>query len=184
MARTEERLVDEYLALAAGAGDRRAFEALARRWHGRLVAHAWRLTGDPELARDAAQAGWIEIVRGLGRLRDARAFPAWAYRIVSRRCARQIAGAARRRALAEAFAPDAALAAAPEPEGGARGDPDRLRLAIRALPAEQRSAVALYHFEEMSVAEVAVALDVPAGTVKTRLMHARRKLRAALEGEE
>jgi RNA polymerase sigma-70 factor (ECF subfamily) len=52
------------------------------------------------------------------------------------------------------------------------------------LPAEQQAAVALFYLEEMSVAEVAVALDVPAGTVKTRLMHARRKLRAALGGEE
>jgi RNA polymerase sigma factor (sigma-70 family) len=51
------------------------------------------------------------------------------------------------------------------------------------LPPEQRSALALFHLEEMSVAEVAVALDVPLGTVKTRLLHARRKLREALEGE-
>jgi RNA polymerase sigma-70 factor (ECF subfamily) len=59
----------------------------------------------------------------------------------------------------------------------------RLRAAVRALPPEQRAAVALYHYEELSVAETAVALDVPAGTVKTRLMHARRKLRALLEGD-
>jgi RNA polymerase sigma-70 factor (ECF subfamily) len=43
--------------------------------------------------------------------------------------------------------------------------------------------VALFHFEDMSIAEVAVALDVPAGTVKTRLMHARRSLRSVLEGD-
>ncbi|MDP8994590.1 MAG: ECF-type sigma factor, partial [Pseudomonadota bacterium] len=77
---------------------------------------------------------------------------------------------------------------APAGDGGGeadgRLDADQLRAAIRALPPGQRSAVALFHLEEMSVAEVAVALDVPAGTVKTRLMHARRKLRAALEGEE
>jgi DNA-directed RNA polymerase specialized sigma24 family protein len=52
-----------------------------------------------------------------------------------------------------------------------------------ALPAGQRAAIALFHIEDMSVAEVAVALDVPAGTVKTRLMNARAKLRAAFEGE-
>jgi len=63
-------------------------------------------------------------------------------------------------------------------------DEERLRRAIQALPRDQRAAIALYHLEEMSVAEVAVALNVAAGTVKTRLMHARRKLRAALEGEE
>ena len=47
-----------------------------------------------------------------------------------------------------------------------------------------RAAIALFHFEDMSIAETAVALDVPAGTVKTRLMHARRTLRAVLEGDE
>ena len=49
---------------------------------------------------------------------------------------------------------------------------------------EQRAAVALFYNEDLSVAEIAVALSVPAGTVKTRLMHARSKLRAALKGED
>lgn len=60
----------------------------------------------------------------------------------------------------------------------------RLRAAVRALPPEQRAAIALFHFEELSVAEVAGALDVSPGTVKTGLMHARRKLRAVLGEEE
>jgi RNA polymerase sigma-70 factor (ECF subfamily) len=60
---------------------------------------------------------------------------------------------------------------------------ERLRAAVRALPPEQRAAVALFYFEDLSIADTAIALDVPAGTVKTRLMHARRKLRNALEGD-
>ena len=56
-------------------------------------------------------------------------------------------------------------------------------IAIRALPPDQRAAIALHHFEGLSVAETAVALDAPVGTIKTRLMHARLKLKAALEGE-
>ncbi|WP_396594308.1 RNA polymerase sigma factor [Brevundimonas sp. R86498] len=94
------RVLDEYLVVAAAAGDRRAFEDLARRWNRKLIAHAWRLTGDEDAARDAAQSGWVEIARGIGGLRDERAFPAWAYRIVSRRCARFIAGRQADRALA------------------------------------------------------------------------------------
>ncbi|HTU12572.1 MAG TPA: sigma-70 family RNA polymerase sigma factor [Allosphingosinicella sp.] len=175
------RVVDEYLLVAARTGDRKAFDALARRWQRKLLAHAWRLLGDAEAARDAVQEGWVEIARGLSGLRDERAFPLWAYRIVSRRCARSVGAAVRGRHLA------AELAAAGEPEaagGESTRDHDRLRAAIRALPEEQRAAIALFHFEELSVAEVAVALDVPAGTVKTRLMHARRKLRAALGGDE
>lgn len=180
MVTSAARILDEYLVAAARTGDRRAFGMLAGRWHGKLLAHAWRLTGDPEMARDAAQGAWVEIVSGLHRLADERAFPAWAYRIVSRRCARLIGAAVRQRGLA------ARLCAVPEPvaaEPEPVPDTGRLRAAIAQLPPEQRSAIALFHLEEMTVAEVAVALDVPLGTVKTRLMHARRKLRGALEGE-
>jgi RNA polymerase sigma factor (sigma-70 family) len=174
------RLLDEYLVVAAMAGNRTAFSQLVQRWHKRFVAHAWRLTGDQDSAREAVQSSWVEIVRGLSRLQDERAFPAWAYRIVSRACARQIGNRVRQRNLG------AALIKEPDPEAP---DPDarlmegRLRTTIHCLPPEQRAAIALFYFEEMSVAEVAVALDVPVGTVKTRLLHGRRKLRAAMEGD-
>ena len=183
MAVNASRILDEYLLVAVRGGDRRAFEALARRWQKKLLAHAWRLLGDAEAARDAVQEGWVEIVRGLPRLRDERAFPAWAFRIVSRRCARAVGAAVRRRQLAAELETEELSAEPAEPAEPGR-DRERLRAAIRALPEEQRAAIALFHFEELSVAEVAVALDVPAGTVKTRLMHARRKLRAALGGDE
>jgi RNA polymerase sigma factor (sigma-70 family) len=183
MSRSEPRIFDEYLVASAKAGDRAAFALLAKRWNGKLTAHAWRLLGNAEEAREAVQEGWVEIVRGLGRLADERAFPAWAYRIVSRRCAKIIDGSVRRRKIAEML-----LADPPETEQPGADIPavdlERMRAAIRTLPQEQRAAIALFHLEEMSVAEVAVALDVPAGTVKTRLMHARRKLLLALEGEE
>lgn len=154
---------------------------LASRWHPKLVAHARRLTGDSDAARDATQEAWVEIARGLARLGDERAFPAWAYRITSRRCAKAVGRLVRDRQLKGSWAAEAAHG---EDIAGDRGDKERLRLAIAALPSDQKSAIALFYLEEMSVAEVAVALGVPAGTVKTRLMHARHKLREALEGDE
>jgi RNA polymerase sigma-70 factor (ECF subfamily) len=175
------RVLDEYLVISAQAGDQKAAALLVKRWHKKLVAHAWRITGDSEMARDAAQVGWSEILTGIDKLHDARAFPAWAYRIVSRACFREVRGAVRRRSLADALDGEPA-AAAMDPDAGV--DATRLRTAIRQLPPAHRAAVALFHFEDLSVAEVAVALDVSAGTVKTRLMHARRKLRAAFQGDE
>ncbi|WP_183253762.1 RNA polymerase sigma factor [Brevundimonas basaltis] len=182
MVRTKEQLLDEYLVAAARTGDRKAFELLARRWQGKLIAHAWRLTGDVDLAREAAQEGWIEIVRGVGRLRDERAFPAWACQIVSRRCARRIGRLQRDRILKAAAAAEPVEAFA-EPEHSDAPAMTRLRAALADLPPEQRAAIGLFYLEDMEVAEVAIALHVPAGTVKTRLMHARRKLRAVLEGD-
>ena len=182
MDRTREQLLDEYLVASARLGDRKAFDLLVRRWGKKLLAHAWRLTGDVELAREAAQDGWIEIVRGLGGLRDERAFPAWAYQIVTRRCARRIGRVRRDRDLAAAAAVEPMIEAE-SPEAADPGGAARLRTALAALPQAQRAAVALFYLEDMSVAEVAIALNVPAGTVKTRLMHARRTLRAVLEGD-
>lgn len=177
-----ERALDEFLVASARVGDRRAFELLVHRWHGRFLAHAWRLLGDREKARDAAQDAWIEIVRGLPKLADTAAFPAWAFRIVSRRCGRLIGLARQDRRLRDGL-DNEPREESREPKAE-RQDFERMRSAMRELPAEQRAAIALFHLEELSVAEVAVALDVPVGTVKTRLMNARRRLRAALEGDE
>lgn len=174
--------LDGYLVASAKTGNRNDLGLLFRRWNGRLLAHAWRLLGDREAARDAVQETWAEIVRGLDRLVEPDAFPIWAYRIVSRRCARHIRAKQKDRRLIATVAAEACpVAVQPNDEA-----PDLVRIhaALSRLPPDQRAALALFYLEEMSVAEVAVALDVPAGTVKTRLMHARRKLRAALEGEE
>ncbi len=175
----ENRLLDEYLVVSAQCGNVRAWSLLVARWQNRLLAHAARLLGDRDAARDAVQAAWVEILRGLPRLDDAVAFPAWAFCIVTRRCTGVIRSSQKQRALA------AAMAAEPEPEASDMAEPQtRLHAAIRLLPSEQRATIALHHFEHLSVAEVAVAMAVPAGTVKTRLLHARRKLRAILEGEQ
>ncbi len=179
MSKQHGRLLDEYLVASVRTGSRDALELLATRWQPRLLAHAMRLSGEREMARDAVQSAWAEIVRGVDRLDDVRAFPAWAFRIVSRRCAREVREVVKRRSLAQAVERQPLDEVQPvEPSETAR-----LQQAIRRLSPDERAAIALYHFEELSVAEVAVALTVPVGTVKTRLMHARRKLRAILEGE-
>lgn len=179
----KERLFDEYLAASARAGSRIALSQLAQRFQPRLISHARRLTVDADAARDVVQDAWIDIVLGLPRLNDATAFPAWAFRIVSRRCARWIRKTQQRRRR------DAAYAAEPTaqttPDGGERdSDAGRIARAMSALPPDQRAAIALFYLEDLSVAEIAVALDVPSGTVKTRLMHGRDKLRRALNLKE
>lgn len=182
MRRDTARIFDEYLAASARAGDRASFGRLAARWQPKLIGHAFRLMGDADQARDVVQDAWADIARGLARLDDAAAFPAWAYRIVSNKAADAIRSAQRGRKLNASFAaqPAPANRAVEQMETGADKTP--LAQALGALPPDQRAVVALFYREDFSVAEVAAALNVPAGTVKTRLMHARRKLRAALEG--
>lgn len=170
------------LAERASAGCRSSFERLARNSHPRLLAHAYRLLGHREQAKDAAQSAWLEIAKGIRNLRDARAFPAWSFRIVTRRCAHHISNNQADRILMAALLTDATETAGTERED--RDDLIELKRAVATLPPDQRAAIALFYHEGMSVAETAVALDVPVGTIKTRLMHARRKLAALLEGED
>ncbi|MFN6977927.1 MAG: RNA polymerase sigma factor, partial [Gemmobacter sp.] len=147
--------------------------------------HASRLSDDAETARDVMQAAWEAILRGLPGLRDDALFLPWALRIVTRAAARQVRGRSLRRRLRGAVAGDPLRDAADAGEAGAwAADGAALHAALARLPPPMRAALALFYLEDMTVAGVAVALDVAPGTVKTRLMHGRARLRAILEGED
>jgi RNA polymerase sigma factor (sigma-70 family) len=169
------RLFEAYRVAAARTGDTAARARLVEAWQPRLMGHAWRLTGDMEMAREAVQDGWVEILKGLTALRDEMAFPAWALRIVTRRCRRL--GGRRGRDRARETGLDDQMAASDGETGPDVLVRQHMRQAIDALPPDQRAALALVYLHELSVAEAALALDAPEGTIKTRLMHARRKLR-------
>ncbi|RKR03954.1 RNA polymerase sigma factor [Maricaulis maris] len=184
MQRDRKRVLSEFLIVSAHAGDRRALDRLCQLWHGDLLRHAARLIGEAEAARDIMQEAWCDILRGLRRLREPAAFPAWAYRIVARKCAAEIRGRQTDRRTADGLRAELAGAAIDGIADAERqADQGAIRLAMADLPAEQHLALALYHQDGLSVAEIAVITDTAAGTVKTRLMHARRKLAAALNPE-
>lgn len=168
---------------AAGArlGREADFAALFRLCDARLRAHARRLSDDAETARDIVQDAWIAIARALLELRDETAFLAFALRIVTRAAARDL-GRKQRRRVADAGYGEGRPDHVAAPDAAVSG-PD-LQAALDALPPPQRAALALFALEGLTVAEVALALDIPPGTVKTRLMHARARLRAHLEGDD
>lgn len=178
-----DRTYTEYLVVRAKTGDRKAFNRLAAHYHKRLLAFAMRLTGEGEMARDATQDAWADIVRGLGRLSDARLFNAWAYKIVSRRCADQIRKIQRRRRTNAAYAAEPKPAASTGDCAEQSSDRKAILALVQNLPDEQRIAMILFYSEDLGVAEIAHITGAPAGTVKTRLLHARKKIRAQLEGE-
>lgn len=182
MNRDSERIFDEYLVTAAATGDRQALARLVSRWQPRLLRHAWRVTGDAERAKDMVQEAWVEILPSMARLNDAAAFPAWAYRIVTRRCHRLFHHLAREPFEPEEPGDDNGIQVPEHRSAEFAAEMSIVMGAISTLPAAQRAALALFYTEDFSVAEIAIALDVPPGTVKTRLMHARRKVRVLLEG--
>jgi RNA polymerase sigma-70 factor, ECF subfamily len=179
---TPERALDEYLVLLSQAGSIEALDGLARRWTPRLLRYAARVLGGSgdaaETARDVVQETWIGAIRGLRDLRDPAQFPAWIYGIATRKCADAIRANRRRRRL---DAQSAAGGSGQEP-GLAPEHQIDLATAIRGLPPMHRAVVHLFYREEMSVEQIASILEIPEGTVKSRLHHAREALRRQLGG--
>jgi RNA polymerase sigma-70 factor (ECF subfamily) len=176
-----EHALDEYLVLSAQAGSREAFTHLARRWTPKLLAFAARTLANTEAAQDVVQETWTSAWRGLGGLEDPARLRAWLYAIAHRKCTDALRAKYRGRRLTEALEHEAEESSGNE-EGRADSRRD-LAAAVARLPREQRVAVSLFFGEEMSIADIAAATGVPAGTVKSRLFAARRTLRALLEGE-
>lgn len=174
----EARVFDELLLISARKGHRRAGERLAERWYPRLRRTAYRILRDREAAEDAVQEAWAGICAGWIQLNDPARFPAWAFGILSRKCADSLRRTIRQRE--KETQADAEDVSGP---GDADGRID-LNTAFAALPYEQRVAASLYFGEGLLITEIATAMGVPTGTVKSRLFHARRALKTALEGDE
>lgn len=175
--RNTGRLYDELLVTLVQTGDQRAGERLATRWQPKLARTARRLLGNDEAALGAVQEAWVSILRGIRSLRDPARFAPWAFGILRRRCADHIRRAQANRSRDGDAPPDLCLP--PEAE-----DALSIRQAFAALPPDQRLAAQLFFVEGLTLAEIAEVQEVPPGTAKTRLFHARRKLKAALSGDD
>lgn len=173
-----ERVYDELLVTLARSGDRKAANRLAARWYPRLMRTALRLLRDRSEAEEAVQEAWAGICRGWPRLSDPAMFPGWAFGILRRKCVDRI------RKLQTDRSRAAPIDAAPEPSQAARGELQvEIDQAMESLSPDHRLAAILYFGEGLSLSEIAAVADVPVGTVKSRIFHARQHLKSRLKGE-
>lgn len=176
-------LADELVAVRCQLGERAAFDLLLERWHGPLAAYVTRLAGDDEAAREVVQDTWVRVLRGIGRLSDPAKIGAWMFGIARRTLMDRLR--ARYGELPRSGAEVDSLSAdedgfAAERELDRRDDVARLRAELADLPFAEREVLTLFYLGELPLAEVAKVLDVPQGTVKSRLFRARQLLARAL----
>ena len=171
---------DDRLVGAAQAGDRRALERLLREHQPRIYAVCRRITGNDTDALDATQDALLAIVRGLPRF-DARSrFSTWAYRVATNTCLDELRRRRRRPLVGlpehdDGAAVDLADPRAPDP-GVTASDRLDVDAALADLPPEFRAAVVLRDLCQLDYAEIAEVLDVPAGTVRSRIARGRAQL--------
>jgi len=175
-----ERINDELLVIRAQEGAIEALEALIQRWQDRLWRLAWRLTDDEQAAWDVLQEAWLVISRRIGRLVDPAAFPAWAYRITANKARDWVRRQGRMRRADEAYG-RGRQEVQPLDTDERHGD---LRAALAALSGRDRAILSLRYEDGFSTADIAEILEIPAGTVKSRLHHARARLRRFLGDQE
>jgi RNA polymerase sigma-70 factor, ECF subfamily len=172
--------VDRDLIEAAQNGDREAYVDLIRVRSDHLFVVAQRILRDIDRAEDALQDALVIAWRDLRGLRDPDRFDAWLQRLLIHVCIGQATRERRRTAQLRVMpvdgpaAPDNLLTIA---------DRDLLDRGFRRLPPEQRAILVLHHYLGYAPSEIAETLGIPPGTARSRLHHAHRAMRAALEAD-
>jgi RNA polymerase sigma-70 factor (ECF subfamily) len=181
---------DEKLMLRVGQGDKRAFDEIVRRYASKMVNLAYQIIGDRELAEDIGQETFLRAYRSAARYREISKFSTWLYTIAINLCRNEL-----RRRKFKVFSLEAMAE---------RGDEDRMRIdipdermkpdkdlerketgqlvrkAIADLPQKFRIALVLRDIQELTYEEIGGVLDLPEGTVKSRINRARLRLKEIL----
>lgn len=168
----------EQLVRASVRGDTWAFETLFASAEVALYRMGLAMTGRPEDAEEALAETALAILEDIDGLRSPRYFYTWATRIMINAC--HALGRQRGKVVPIAEPEDVDAGSVSFQGDSGWADQADLQAALGKLSEEHRTVVVLRYLEDMSVSEVAELLDVPEGTVKSRLHHALRKLRVRL----
>ncbi|MDH7943733.1 sigma-70 family RNA polymerase sigma factor [Pseudohongiella sp. SYSU M77423] len=162
---------EELLVLEAQDGDNRAFQQLFQRYQNALLRYGYKVSGDRQIAQDAAQEAWFRLARNIRQLDDPKAFKSWMYQLVHWSCIDL---------LKKTRDSDQQLDVSdvePEFSDDNSEQQESLNAAINRLPSLEKQMIHLFYLEEMSVRQVAQVLRISEGTVKSRLNRARRLLK-------
>ena len=175
MPKRRDQIYDELLVLKCQAGDRQAFEELVERWQERLWRYARALTGSEPAAWDIVQETWVAVTKGLARLREPGLFESWVFRIVSNKSTdwlrrRQV----RNRASGQLAGENGSQADETQPTDERA---EALEAALGRIAPDRRALLMLRYVEGFEIAEIGEILEIPAGTIKSRLSRAIAELR-------
>ena len=175
---------DQQLVQRAQRGDLRAFDLLVLKYQGRIGALVSRYVKDPGEVEDVTQEAFIKAYRALDKFRGDSTFYTWLYRIASNAAKNHLVARGRRPGAdttiedAETFEQSALISESSTPEAVAMSEElaQVVAEAMDALPEELRAALTLREFEGLSYDDIAVVLECPVGTVRSRIFRARESI--------
>ena len=142
------------------------------RWQKRLWHYVFRVTDDVHGAWDITQECWLQIIKKIGRLNDPASFGPWAYRIATNKSMDWL-----KRKKRQGHLPLDSIQLGSDQKTGDL----QVRELVRGLKDASRVILSLYYFEQLSVGEISDVLNIPSGTVKSRLSKARAELKQSWE---
>jgi RNA polymerase sigma-70 factor (ECF subfamily) len=171
---TDTKLIEQYKS-----GDASVLPILVRRWHKIFCEKAYWVTKNKETAKDIAQDSWLTIMAKIHTLNDVASFRGWAFRIVYCKAIDAINAQNKANRQLHAMSP-VEIDTESKVDNAAFIQKVILR-AIQQLPADKQMIIRLFYTDSYSVKEISELLDVPLGTVKSRLFKAREKLKTILK---
>jgi RNA polymerase sigma-70 factor (ECF subfamily) len=158
-------------------GDRGAFEGIVQLWEPSLFYYLRRLAPSEADAWELLQETWLKLIRSLGSLRDPQALAAFLYRTARNTAISRL----RKRELQDSdYYVDEVHDESAGNDISAFDNAEEVHHALGQLPLLQREALTLYFLEDLSLDEMAATLDVPVGTIKSRLHYAKLAMRKIL----
>ena len=180
MTKTANQIYDEWLVLKVQSGEMSAVTELVNRWQPALLNYAKIVTGDPELAAEAVQESWLSGTRGIRKLHDPARFRSWLYRIVHNQCINALRTRQKHLKTTAAQVRESHTMQASENLDSLENQ-DLVNHVLSEMPENQRAILTLFYLSELEVTEIAELLELPTGTVKSRLYTARETFRKLSE---
>lgn len=165
----KESIFDELLLLRIHQGDNKAFELLVKRWNKRLLSFAYKYTKSTDASKDIVQEGWIAIYNGINKLKDSSKFSTWAFRIIYNKIMDWIKIQKKQQEFNDQIQQESLTEEEIEPID--------ITKYLEQLPTAHKAMLTLFYLEKQSIKQIAEILNVPAGTIKSRIFYAREKLK-------
>ena len=171
--------IDAELVRAFQSGDQKAIAQLVKRWHFKFCKKAYWVVNDANLSKDIAQESWQTIMDKLHTLQKPCSFKSWALRIVYSKSIDALRQQSKKR-VQETDLSTSQVAANDDYKVENAEMKEALLKAIKRLPEQQQSVIRLFYTESYSLKEISKLLNISVGTTKSRLFHAREKLKKTL----
>ena len=174
----DERIDDRIYVIQAQLGDDDAFMKLVDHYNGRLLYYIRRLLEDADRSDDVLQEVWLTVYKKINTVRDASAFSVWLYRTARNRAIRVLRDESRY-VFVERH--DESALIDDDRESWLFDDINKLHGVLTTLSPEQKEAIVLRFFEEMSYQEISDIVGCSIGTVRSRIHYAKQELRKKME---